>query len=42
MDTALAGFFDGEEAVKEWTDADSAYGSRILPKMAGGRDAQAH
>jgi glutaminyl-peptide cyclotransferase len=23
-------FFDGEEAVKEWTDADSAYGSRHL------------
>ena len=29
-DDVLLVFFDGEEAVKEWTDADSLYGSRHL------------
>jgi Zn-dependent M28 family amino/carboxypeptidase len=30
VDTVVLVFFDGEEAVREWTDTDSLYGSRHL------------
>ncbi len=39
MDDVYLVFFDGEEAIHEWTDTDSLYGSRHLAaKWTAGRN----